>query len=118
MNLKEWISVAEVKTLTFWRDVISEFMVSFFMLIYVTLAMVTLNSELYQIDMMHMGIMVGFMIFLLIEGYGPVSGLMNPSTTLAHCLSSRISLIRGKYRPEANYRPVAKVLIRSQSTDP
>jgi len=71
--------------------------VSSFLLLYVTLSMVVLDSSIYHVDMVYIGILVGFLVFVLIEGYGPVSSFMNPSTCLAQCLVGRISIVRGKF---------------------
>ena len=101
MKWKEWLSARELKTLSFWRDVFSEFLSTGFLLLYVVLSMVTLNKSVYSVNMTYVGIMVGFMIFVLIEGHGPVSAFMNPCASLAHCLAGRISLVRGKLYTEA-----------------
>ncbi|KAK2169335.1 hypothetical protein LSH36_11g11003 [Paralvinella palmiformis] len=94
MKWEDWYSVREVKTVSFWRDIFSEFLVSSFLLLYVTLSMVVLDSSIYHVDMVYIGILVGFLVFVLIEGYGPVSSFMNPSTCLAQCLVGRISIVR------------------------
>ena len=107
MKIKASFSFRELKLLSFYRDLVSEAMVSCYLVMYVTFSMVTLNSEIYLLSMTHAGIMVGFLIYLLIEGYGPISGAhMNPSVSFAHWLSGRITLVRGKYS-YSNIMPIS-----------
>ena len=88
----------DVCRLIFFRDLCSEFLGSFFMVLFVAFLMVNLNEEVYQPSTLHAGITMGLNIFILIEALGPISGChINPAVSLAWCLSGRISVVRGKY---------------------
>lgn len=96
-KMKTLFSVAELRTYTLYRDLVSEGIVSCYLVMFVTFALTTFNESLYSVNTTNIGIMVGFLIFLLIEGFGHISGgHMNPAVSWSMMLAGRITLIRGR----------------------
>jgi len=91
---RTWL--AELKSPLFWRDVFMEFLVTTILMIFVMLVVITNNEDHYKPNSTHLGLFAGFLVFLLIEGYGPFCGaLMNPAATFALGVAGHISPFRG-----------------------
>lgn len=86
----------DIFRLLFFRDCVSEFLGSFFMVLFVAFLMVSLNTELYKPNTFQAGVTMGLNIFILIEAFGPISCHINPTVSFAWCLSGRITVFRGK----------------------
>ena len=86
----------EIRSLLFWRDVLAEVTATFYMMVFVTFSMVSLDKDIYKPSTPLVGLMVGLVIFLLIEAYRPISGgHLNPCVSFAAAIMKRISVIRG-----------------------
>jgi len=60
---------------------------------------VTLNPDLYHVSMTHIGIWAALVVFLLVEGYGPMSGAyVSPANTFARLVAGRLTPARGTNR--------------------
>ena len=88
----------EIRSLLFWRDVCVEVIGTFYMMVFVTFSMVSLDKDIYKPTTPLVGLMVGLVIFLLIEAYRPISGgHLNPCVSFAAAIMKRISVVRGVY---------------------
>ena len=87
----------EVKSSRFYVDTVSEGMVTCGLMIPTVFSLTTLNRDLYTPNTPAIGLLAGFVIYLLAESFGPISGgFMNPAITFSHMLAGRMSFIRGK----------------------
>jgi len=87
--------IRDLKSVVFWRDCAAELLTSAMLMMFVCMALVTNNPEHYKPNITHVGLMVGFVVFLIVEGYGPYSGAhMNTAVTLALFLMGKISIVR------------------------
>ena len=92
------MNFSEIKSLVFWRDVFAEVTATFYMMVFVTFSMVSLDKDIYKPSTPLVGLMVGLVIFLLIEAYRPISGgHLNPCVSFAATITKRIGVIRGEY---------------------
>lgn len=67
------------------------------LLTWITFSFVTFNKEVHHFNTTTLGLTVGFIVFILIETLGPVSGChMNPSVTLGFFLNGEMSVARGQ----------------------
>jgi len=72
-----------------------ELICSALLVMFICMVLVTNNTEVYKPNITHAGLMIGFVVFLLIEGYGPYSGAnMNTAVTLSLVLMQQISIAR------------------------
>ena len=91
-------SLDDVISPVFWRDVAVEFVLCAFVECCVILLLTTLRQDLYQPSITHIGLFVGFFVYALTEGYGPVNGArVNPAACWGLFLAGRISAARSKH---------------------
>ena len=91
-------SIADMKNPVFWRDVLVETVCCMYVECLVIWALSTLHKEMYSPNTTHFGLWAGFLIYLLIEGYGPISGCpINPAGCWGFFLAGRMSAARGTY---------------------
>jgi len=97
-------SVADVVDPVFWRDVALEFIICSFVECCIIWLLTTLRPELYQISTTHLGLFVGFFVYAILAGYGPVNGaLINPVCCWGIFLAGRMSAAKSKYYAELFY---------------
>ncbi|KAK2141327.1 hypothetical protein LSH36_1120g00019 [Paralvinella palmiformis] len=88
-------SLREFLLPSFYRDLFVEMLISSLLLLFITFSLTSISADLYRPSTTHIGLMVGFVIYLLIEGNGHLSGAhMNPVVTFAYCLDGRITCVR------------------------
>ncbi|ELU01895.1 hypothetical protein CAPTEDRAFT_21078 [Capitella teleta] len=88
-------SIADLKNVVFWRDVLVEVLGTGILLTWITFSFVTFNPDHYQPNTTTLGLFVGFLVFILIETLGPYSGChMNPAVTLGFFLNGHLSIAR------------------------
>ncbi|ELT96408.1 hypothetical protein CAPTEDRAFT_45698, partial [Capitella teleta] len=86
---------SDIKSVLFWRDVLVEVLATAILLIWITFSFVTFNPEHYQPNTTTLGLLVGMVVFILIEALGPYSGChMNPAVTLGFFLNGHLSIAR------------------------
>lgn len=87
--------VAEFKSPIFWRDAVVEGVVCTLLTIFVMLILITNKPEHYTPNTTHFGVFVAFVIYVLLEGYGPICGAtLNPAVSISLCASGHITLLR------------------------
>src|SRR6218665_699500 len=91
-------SLEEIKTATFWREVIAEGMAPLTLIFFITLCMISNDPTHYKPNTTHAGLFAGFLVCMLVEGYGPISGAhMNPAVSLGLFVVGHISGARRKH---------------------
>ena len=96
-GLKFLLRTDELSTLLFWRDVVAETIATGFMLVFVMFSAVSLDLKLFEPNPATNGLMIGLVIFYLIEAFRPISGgHLNPAVSMAGVTLGRITLVRGK----------------------
>ncbi len=98
---KAWVAtvtdLSELKSPSLYKDLAAEAMLSTCLLFIVNFSTTTFNPDIYFPTTTHIGLMAGFTIYLLVEGFAHISGAnMNPAISYAQMLVGRISAIRGK----------------------
>ncbi|ESO09515.1 hypothetical protein HELRODRAFT_185353 [Helobdella robusta] len=87
-------SKQDLSTLIVWRDVFCELMVTSFLMIMVTLVLITNNVEAYKPGVTHFGIFAGFFVYMLLEGYGNISCVANPMAAFCFYLAGKFSIAK------------------------
>jgi glycerol uptake facilitator-like aquaporin len=88
-------SIDDLQNPVFYRDVFIETILCGIVECCVIWALTTLNKAMYIPSTTHFGLFAGFFIYVLIEGYGPVSGApMNPAGVWGFFLAGRMSAAR------------------------
>lgn len=88
-------SIDDLLNPVFYRDVFVECVVCAYVMACVIWALMTLHVTSYKPNTTHFGLFAGFIIMLLIEAYGPISGApLNPAGCWGFFLAGRISLAR------------------------
>lgn len=90
---------AEVKTLAFWRDVLAEALATFFLVSIQCALPLTWNDTTLQLgNAVQIGLGMGFIITVLIEVFGELSGAhMNPAVTVSMMVATKVTVLRGKH---------------------
>lgn len=89
-------SQRDLRNLVFWRDVTSELLVVTILMTIITLVLISNDDKIYPFTTTHVGLFASFLVYLLIEGYGPFSGaIMNPAVAFSLWIDGKISLARG-----------------------
>jgi len=89
---------SELKSVLFWRNVCVELLSVIMLIVLIVMSLTTLNTHLYIPGVLHFGLLFSFLVFLLIEGYGPVGGaIMNPPAAISLCLAGHFTPLRGLY---------------------
>lgn len=89
-------SLRDLRNPVFWRDVASELLVVTVLMTIIIFVLISNNEKVYPITTTHLGLFAGFLVFVLIEGYGPISGAhMNPAASFSLWVAGNISLARG-----------------------
>jgi glycerol uptake facilitator-like aquaporin len=60
----------------------------------VTLVLISNSEKHYQINTTHLGLFAGFLVYIFLEAYGPISAQMNPMASFCLFLAGKISLAR------------------------
>ena len=105
MNVPSWLrqlnprqSADDLINPVFWRDVALEFLVCMLVECCVIWVLTTLRQEMYQPSTTHIGLFAGFLVYAIIEGYGPVTGApVNPACCWGFFLAGRMSAARSNY---------------------
>jgi len=105
MNASNWLrqlyprqSADDLINPVFWRDVALEFVVCVLVECCVIWVLTTLRREMYQPSTTHIGLFAGFLVYAVIEGYGPVTGApVNPACCWGFFLAGRMSAARSNY---------------------
>ena len=93
---KPRLGLNEVRTAIFWRDALSEILVSAFLLIFLTFSQLHFIPN-YTPSPVHIGLMMGFVVFVLIEAFGHISGgHMNTGVTFIFWARGDLSVIKGE----------------------
>ena len=94
---RKTIGITELKSPRLYVDMVSEGMVTAGMMIPIVFSLTTFNRDLYTPNTPAIGLLAGFVIYLLAESFGPISGgFMNPAITMSHFFAGRLSFTRGK----------------------
>lgn len=88
-------SIAEVKTATFWREVLAEGLATLTLVFFLVLLLISNDRNHYSPNTTHGGLFAGFLVCMLVEGFGPISGAhMNPAVSLGLFIVGHISAAR------------------------
>jgi len=88
-------SLSDLLSAVFWRDVAVEFLVCMVVECCVVWVLTTLRLDMYQPSTTHIGLFAAFLVFAVVEGYGPVSGApVNPACCWGFFLARRMSAAR------------------------
>lgn len=88
-------SLKDLRSAVFWRDVFSEMLVTTVLMAFVALVVIS-NNDHYHLNTTHFGFFALVAVYLLIEGYGPISGAtMNPAAAFSLWLAGKISIAKG-----------------------
>ena len=80
----------------FWRDVLSEVLVSWFLLTFLTFNQVNYFGT-WDITPTHAGLVMGLTLFVLVESFGHLGGAhFNPGVTFIVFCRGEISMLKGK----------------------
>ena len=89
-------SVAEMRKLVFWRDLLSEFLATYSLIYCVTANDFSLE-EGGTVDLIDKALNYGFAVLMLVEAFTHLGGgHMNPAISWFYVLTKKISLIKGK----------------------
>jgi glycerol uptake facilitator-like aquaporin len=87
-------SLRDLRSAVFWRDVASEMLAAAVLMSFVALVVISCNDH-YRLNTTHFGFFALVAVYLLIEGYGPISGAqMNPAASISLFLAQKMSLAR------------------------
>ena len=87
----------ELTRVCFWRDVVTEMICTFLLLLYISFTGTTLDSSVHTPSGTHGGLTLALTVPMLIEAFGPISGCyMNIGITFAAFLRRRMTVVRCK----------------------
>lgn len=85
-------SIDEIKTATFWMEVVAEGLATLFLIFFISLVMISNDKTHYTPNTTHAGLFAGFLVCMLVEGFGPICGChMNPAVSLGLFIVGHIS---------------------------
>lgn len=94
------LSMEELRSATFWREVLAEGLATMTLIFFITLLLVTNDLNHYKPNTTHGGLFAGFLVCMLVEGFGPISGAhMNPAVSLGLFVVGHITGARCKKTP-------------------
>jgi glycerol uptake facilitator-like aquaporin len=90
-------SLNDLRSPVFWRDVFAELLAVTILMTMVALVVISNNEEHYKITTTHLGLFALVLVYLLIEGFGPINGThLNPTGSVSLFIAGKISFARGK----------------------
>lgn len=100
-RLKNWLyprdSIDDLLNPLFYMELFIECVLCAYTMACVIWCLMTLHPESYSPSTTHFGLFAGFIIMLLIEAYGPLTGApINPAGCWGFFIAGRISLARSK----------------------
>lgn len=92
-------SINDLRSVLFWKDVAAELLTVTVLMTTIVLVLITTNEEHYKINTTHLGLYATVVVYLLLEGYGPINGgvHLNPAASFSLFLAGKISLAKGQF---------------------
>jgi glycerol uptake facilitator-like aquaporin len=89
-------SINDLRSVLFWKDVAAELLTVTVLMTTIVLVLITTNEEHYKINTTHLGLYATVVVYLLLEGYGPINGgvHLNPAASFSLFLAGKISLAK------------------------